>query len=91
MLIAPGVDSSEWQSLQLSDPKSPDWGRAIEIFESRSHERLIAPVDHLINTEESKPPVKRRFVFAIMAIDCLLVETLGAFLDGLENTGGTIP
>jgi len=86
--IAPGFDSSEWDALQLDDQKSPDWEKAIAIFESRIHGRFIEPVDYLISAEESKPAPERRFGFAIMAIDCLLVETLGAFLDGLEDTEG---
>jgi hypothetical protein len=38
--------------------------------------------------ERQKPAVKRRFGFAILAIDCLLIETLAAFVEGLETTDG---
>ena len=88
MQVAPGFDSAEWQSLKLDDPNSPDWAKAISICESRISGRFIEPVDFLIATDEKKPATERRFGFAVMAIDCLLVETLGAFLAGLENTKG---
>lgn len=86
MQIAPGFDSSDWNALQLDDPASPDWARAIEIFSTRIGGRFIEPVDHLIEADEKRPARERRFGFAILAIDCLLVETLGAFVEGLEDT-----
>src|SRR5574338_1620878 len=86
MQIAPGVDAERWQALKLDDPAHGDWPEAIRIFEARIHERFIDPVDHLIAAEEAKPPLERRFGFVILAVDCLLVETLGAFREGLETT-----
>jgi len=86
MQIAPGVDASVWHGLKLDDPDSPDWAKAVKILEARIHDRYIAPVDFLIASEESKPPSERRFGFTVLAIDCLLVETLGAFIEGLDDT-----
>ncbi len=88
MQIAPGVDSSEWQSLKLDDPISPDWKRAISILRERIYGRYFDPVDQLILSEDGKPAYERRFGFAILAIDCLLIETFGAFLQGFETTDG---
>ncbi len=88
MQIAPGIEASKWQTLVLDEPNSPDWKKAIAILEARIHGRFIEPVDHLINVEETKPATGRSFGFAVLAIDCLLVETLGAFIDGLEDTEG---
>jgi hypothetical protein len=48
----------------------------------------MEPVDFLIASEENKPPSERRFGFSVLAIDCLVVETLGAFIEGLEHTEG---
>lgn len=45
-------------------------------------------MDFLIASEVNKPPSERRFGFTVLAIDCLLVETLGAFIAGLEQTDG---
>jgi hypothetical protein len=89
MQIAPGVDAERWQALQLDAQARGDWAEAIRIFEARIHERFIDPVDHLIAAEEAKPPRERRFGFVVLAVDCLLVETLGAFREGLETTGGS--
>jgi hypothetical protein len=86
--IAPGVDASIWQGLKLDEPNSPDWARAIGILAARIHDRYIEPVDFLIASEEKKSPSDRRFGFTVLAVDCLLVETLGAFIEGLEDTDG---
>jgi hypothetical protein len=88
MQIAPGVDAEKWRELRLDDPGSPDWGTAVEILAARIYERYFAPVDFLILSESAKSPLERRFGFTVLAIDCLLVETLGAFIQGLEDTEG---
>jgi hypothetical protein len=88
MQIAPGVDAARWRSLRLDQTDSPDWPIAIEILASRIIERYITPVDFLILSETAKLPSERRFGFTVLAIDCLLVETLGAFIEGLEDTEG---
>ncbi len=88
MQIAPGIEAEKWQALKLDDPASPDWPEAVRILEARIHERFIDPVDHLIATEQAKPLAERRFGFTVLAVDCLLVETLGAFLKGLPDTIG---
>ncbi len=88
MQIAPGFDSADWRSLRLDDPNSADWDKAIEIFRSRLECRFVEPVDELIKLEEPKPFGERRFGFTVLAIDCLLTETLGAFLKGWQDTTG---
>jgi len=72
--------------LRLADPASPDWSRAIEIGRARIYGRYFDAVDLLIKAEESLPPRKRRYGFVILAIDCLLVETIQAFKDGVIDT-----
>jgi hypothetical protein len=88
MEIAPGVDASVWHGLKLDDPVSADWAKAVSILEARLHDRYIQPVDFLIASEENKPYSERRYGFTVLAIDCLLVETLAAFIEGLEDTEG---
>jgi hypothetical protein len=88
MQIAPGVNSAEWQALKLDDANSSDWEKAISILRSRIYGRYIDPVDQLILAEQSTPASERRFGFTIVAIDCLLIETFGAFLLGLGTTDG---
>src|SRR5947208_2007851 len=86
MQIAPGIDSTEWIDLQLDDPEAVDWARAIEIVEKRIRGRFLDAVDHLVALEAPLERKQRRFGFAVLAIDCLLVETLQAFWEGLEKT-----
>lgn len=88
MDIAPGIDASEWMRLKLDDPNTPDWTRAIEIGRARIYGRYFDAVDVLIQAEEGLPAHKKRYGFAILAIDCLLVETFQAFKDGITDTTG---
>jgi len=88
MQIAPGVDATVWHGLKLDDPASADWDKAVDILAARIRDRYIQPVDFLIAAEENKPPSERRYGFTVLAIDCLLVETLAAFIEGLEDTDG---
>jgi hypothetical protein len=88
MQIAPGIDAKKWQGLNLDDPDSADWDAAVDILSARINDRYIAPVDFLISSEASKPPSDRRFGFTVLAVDCMLVETFGAFIEGLLDTKG---
>lgn len=86
MEIAPGIQASEWLALRLEEADSPDWGKAVSIFEARIRARYLEPVDILLKLDEDRPPTSRRFGFTILAIDCLLVETLQSFRLGLTDT-----
>lgn len=86
MEIAPGVDAAEWQNLDLSTPQSPGWERGISILEQRIRGRFADIVDSLIAEDELRPPKGRKFGFVILAIDCMLLETLEAFRRGLTET-----
>jgi len=82
--IAPGIDEGDWKELDLDTPGA--WPRAIEIFERRVRGRFTDAVDLLIADDEPRSPKERRWGFAVLAIDCLLVETLEAFSQGLTDT-----
>ena len=86
MEIAPGVDAKQWTKLDLSKGDSTAWKKAIEILRKRIEERYLEPVDRLIESEESRPPQRRRYGFVVLAIDCLLIETLQAFFEGKIDT-----
>lgn len=86
MYISPGIHKDEWLNLKLDDSGSSDWNRAIEIFMERIHSRYLEPVDLLIKSDKMRSPVERRYGFSIMAIDCILIETLQSFRDGLTDT-----
>lgn len=86
MKIAPGVEDVDWKQLNLGTADSADWGRAITILEARLGGRFIEVVDFLIQEDDKRNPKDRRFGFTILSIDCLLVETLEAFRQGLTDT-----
>ena len=56
------------------------------MLKDRIFERYIEPVDLLISHENDKHYSERRFGFTIIAIDCLLIETLQSFISGRRNT-----
>lgn len=86
--IAPNIKNDEYLQLNLDDENSPGWNRAIEIFTLRIKSRYLEPIDFLIKEDEQRNPIKRRYGFSILAIDCLLIETLQAFREGLTDTKG---
>lgn len=86
MYIAPEIHSDEWLKLKLDAPGSPDWNRAVEIFNVRIQSRYFEPVKLLLKDDEKRRPIERRYGFSIIAIDCLLIETLQSFRDGLTDT-----
>lgn len=86
MEIAPGIQHNEWLRLNLNDLSSPDWNRAIEILKMRIENRYFEPVDLLIEKEINKMAKERKYGFTILAIDCLLIETLQAFIEGWKTT-----
>jgi len=85
MEIAPGVKAARWLGLQLDDPAGKDWDEAVAIFDRRVRTRYLDPVDLLLRSEAEREN-RWLFGFTILAIDCLLVETLQAFRMGLTNT-----
>jgi hypothetical protein len=82
--IALGHSAADWERLKL-DPKTPetdDWKIAVAMFRARMEDRFFAPVQLLI---DSQVPCKQVHGFVVLAIDCLLMETLQGFREGLED------
>lgn len=86
MEIAPGYTVRDWKALDLDGGDTAQWATAIRIFETRIRRRFIEPVDLLIAHEIGQE--RGTFGFAILAIDCLLVETLQGFRDGCVKHHG---
>lgn len=74
--IAPGYTVCCWKNLSLDpdQPNSQDWKKALEIFDARIRCRFLDPADALIAYEANYS--RKKFGFAILAIDCLVIETL---------------
>ena len=88
MYIAPGVLDKEWLDLNLDDRDSVDWIKATEILRKRIYARYLDAANILIKDDEARKPLDRKYGFTILAICCLLMETIQAFKDGLTDTNG---
>jgi hypothetical protein len=77
MKISPTYTVDDWRAAFQDEP---DWERAIDIVKDRIEGRFIRWIDLLLPNEFSG--------FAIIALDCLLLETLYGFLNG-ESTRDT--
>ena len=86
MYIAPGYTDEDWKKLNLDDDASSDWAKAIEILEARIKGRYLDPADMLIAADRQELPKNRRFGFTVLAVDCLLIETFQAFIEGRKET-----
>src|SRR6266511_5573892 len=81
--IATGVKNTDWQKLRLTLTSSKeDWEAGVTMFEKRVR-RFLEPVRVLMMASEIE--VRIYAGFAIMALDCLLVETLQSFRIGRSN------
>jgi len=72
--------------LDLSNFKNSDWDVAIKILDQRLTERYILPIEVLQTAENEKPAYNKKFGFTVLAIDCLLIETLQSFYEGLTDS-----
>ena len=72
----------DWDSAQRND----DWPTMFQIFKDRLDYRYFTAIQALIEADRQQPT--RRFGFSIMALDCLLIETLAQFYQGLKNSEG---
>lgn len=86
MYIAPETHADDWKKLDLDKPEN--WPAAVSIFENRIRGRLTDAIEFLIADDEPRAATERKRGFAVLALDCLLIETLQAFRRGLTDTRG---
>jgi len=83
MLICSFFRAEEWSELrmQLVQGDENAWSRAIHVFECRMKERFFSEIELLLRSGKTG---SQSIVpgFAIMALCCILVETLQAFYEG---------
>jgi len=77
---------AHWKELTFSS--EDDWDKAIEIFEDRIRYRYLDAIQVLQDNDHKHYCAhgQRRFGFAMMALACLLIETLAQFYDGLKDS-----
>lgn len=88
MEIAKGIQANIYLNLDLADYNSKNWDIAIDIMDRRIRERFIEPADKLIELEDNISPIDKKYGFAILALDCLLCETIQAFYEGIGDSTG---
>jgi hypothetical protein len=74
--ISPKYSVDDWKCLSFVD--ETDWREAVEIFRDRFESRFLDFIKRVALYEYSG--------FAILAIDCLLIETLQQFFLGIDET-----
>ena len=80
--ISPQYRVSDWIRAKKSNPM--DWNLATEIFRDRINSRFLKPIELI----SSDPIISEFCGFSILAIDCLLIETLYQFYTGQDETTG---
>ncbi len=76
MYISPRYKDSDWNALYLATQS--DWRKAVRMLEDRLNARFFDAV---------KAIDKQDFAgFAVLTLDCLLIETLQQFREGAEET-----
>lgn len=79
MQISPNYWTENWEQLNLSlDSPEETWKKAIIIFQDRIEGRYFNYIDQLDRETFSG--------FAVMALSCLLIETLQQFIEGVDST-----
>ena len=76
MRISPRYDVDDWAELAFTTEQ--EWQKAICIFEDRIRGRFLEIIDRVKGEEFAG--------FAVMALDCLLIETLQQFREGRKRT-----
>lgn len=84
--ISPHYRKDDWQKLDLTKAENRDWEMAVDIFLDRINGRFRVPIDTIIRFPDWE--VSEFSGFIIIAIDCLLIETLNQFYRGENKTTG---
>src|ERR1700738_4039920 len=73
-----------------TEPDASAWSEAIDAMRRRIHERFLTPIRELARFDDlDKLP--SRPGFAILALDCLLIDTIQSFREGRVSTGDVSP
>ena len=76
--ISPRYTTLDWQVLESSNPK--DWSKAADVIRDRLDVRFLRFASNCLKAKHSG--------FVVLAIDCLLAETIQQFRDGVTNGHG---
>jgi hypothetical protein len=72
--------------LDAANPRAEAWTEVIDVFRRRIDERFLLPIALLLSPQAGSVPG-----FAILALDCLLIDTIQSFREGRVTTGEIRP
>ncbi len=78
--ISPKYRVSDWENARNKN----DWSLMVDIFTDRIEGRYLKPI-RLIEKDDD---ISEFSGFAILALDCLIIETLNQFYKGMDETVG---
>jgi len=78
--MSPKYRVEDW----ITAKNANDWTLSTDIFYDRIESRYLKPVRHIASDNE----IGEFSGFTILAIDCLIIETLNQFYNGLDETKG---
>ena len=85
MIIAPSKHRYSWTDVDWKRAKqSNDWNTMVRIFKDRYNFRYLAGVKAMMGLDRQLFPP--RLGFSIVALDCLLIETLNQFYRDKKET-----
>lgn len=76
--------------LSDAEPNTGAWCTVIDAMRRRIQERFLTPVQELARFDD-QDPLPYRPGFAILALDCLLIDTIQSFREGRVSTGDVSP
>lgn len=76
--ISPKYRKSDWEKALAED----DWKEMVEIFKDRIESRFLKPIRLITNDQD----IGEFSGFSILALDCLIIETLNQFYHGIDET-----
>ncbi|UCD18320.1 MAG: hypothetical protein JSV44_05255 [Candidatus Zixiibacteriota bacterium] len=76
MRISPKYSAHDWHRLTFQTEE--EWHQGVDIFQERVRERFLNPISRIEDCPYSG--------FAVLALDCLLIEMLQQFREGVERT-----
>lgn len=82
-----------WELRPLLDPIGADgaeWAEVLAAFRRRIRERFLKPIGELARHDTLDDPPTRPG-FAILALDCLLIDAIQAFREGRARTNDVSP
>lgn len=77
-------------TLDPSKPQTPAWSAIVAVFRRRLEERFLSSMSQLLSTGPFSPTPSVPG-FAILALDCLLIDTIQSFREGRIATGEISP